>query len=77
MSVMCYMRGHLCFYDFNEGAWFYADNNKSAKKDRPCIRCGKMPTEEGHDACLGKLPNTKNACCGHGVQKRYIESEKK
>jgi len=31
-----------------------------------CRKCGKLPTKEGHDACLGTLPNVMNACCGHG-----------
>lgn len=36
-----------------------------------CIECGLMPTEEGHDGCLGTLVSDKhggiqNACCGHG-----------
>lgn len=31
-----------------------------------CIKCGKPPTPEGHDGCLGTLPAVMNACCGHG-----------
>lgn len=34
--------------------------------DRPCKKCGKMPSENGHDACIENLPNVTNACCGHG-----------
>jgi len=30
-----------------------------------------MPTPEGHDACLGKLPGVGAACCGHGVDDAY------
>lgn len=31
-----------------------------------CAKCGLMPTEEGHDGCLGTLKgNIMNACCGH------------
>lgn len=32
-----------------------------------CEKCGKGPTDKGHDGCLGTLPgNIMNACCGHG-----------
>lgn len=33
-----------------------------------CDHCGREPTPEGHDGCLGTLPETlvMNACCGHG-----------
>lgn len=31
-----------------------------------CNRCNRPPTPEGFDACLGRLPGVKNACCGHG-----------
>lgn len=33
----------------------------------PCAHCGRAPTPEGHDACLGALPGVTAACCGHGV----------
>lgn len=38
----------------------------------PCVKCGKLPTKEGHDACLGTLPGVTDACCGHGVKEAYI-----
>ena len=31
-----------------------------------CNFCGKKRTREGHDGCIGTLPNIMNACCGHG-----------
>lgn len=33
-----------------------------------CEKCGLMPTKEGHDGCLGTLPEgiVMNAYCGHG-----------
>lgn len=33
-----------------------------------CVKCGKWPTEEGHDGCLGTIDESivMNACCGHG-----------
>lgn len=34
-----------------------------------CAKCGKQPTKEGHDGCIGTLPDRQvmNACCGHGL----------
>jgi len=39
---------------------------------RPCPRCGKMPTSEGYDACIGRVPGASDVCCGHGVEEPYI-----
>jgi hypothetical protein len=39
----------------------------------PCPECGSQPTPEGYDACLGKLPGVKFACCGHGREQGYIK----
>lgn len=41
----------------------------------PCVKCGKLPTKENHDACLGTLPGVVDACCGHGVTEAYINFE--
>jgi len=40
-----------------------------------CAHCGKDPTPEGHDGCLGTLPHpVMNACCGHGDERMaYIQ----
>ena len=67
LSVTCHTRGHLAVYDWEACKWLYADTLESTDVERPCVRCGKMPTEEGYDACLGYLPGVKSACCGHGV----------
>lgn len=35
---------------------------------RPCPRCGKHPTKDGVDACIGRMiPGLRSTCCGHGV----------
>jgi len=31
-----------------------------------CGHCGLRRTVEGHDGCIGTLPDVMNACCGHG-----------
>lgn len=68
-----FTRGWEIIYDWNRQKWVYVDTQKSIKTERPCIRCKQMPTKEGYDACLGKLDGVKNACCGHGVEGRYIQ----
>lgn len=40
-----------------------------------CAKCGLGPTAEGHDGCLGTLPDSvMNACCGHGNDRQaYVQ----
>ena len=41
-----------------------------------CVHCGLGPTPEGHDGCLGTLPESivMNACCGHGEDRMaYVQ----
>jgi hypothetical protein len=66
-------RGHKTYFDGNN--WRYVDNNKIDKDKRSCKRCGKKPTKEGHDACLGKIKGASSACCGHGIHKKIIIKE--
>lgn len=69
--VSGYKRGHPIQYV--GGQWVYADNGTPIEQEeRPCVRCGRMPTAEGYDACLGYLPGASSACCGHGVTAGYI-----
>lgn len=67
--VTSYQRGHAIQHDGNE--WRYVDNGEIANYDRPCYRCGRMPTAEGYDACLGQVDGAVSACCGHGVEAGY------
>jgi len=59
--------------------WVFSDTKEPTAdtwKDRPCGKCKKFPTKEGHDACLGTLPGVANACCGHGdVNESYVMFE--
>ena len=73
MVAKSYTRGHEIEY---QDEWvysdtIYSDTRELASNERPCVRCGRMPTKEGHDACLGTLPGVKHACCGHGVEEGY------
>jgi len=41
-----------------------------------CIHCSRDKTKEGHDGCIGTLPDPEimNACCGHGeTRDAYIQ----
>lgn len=58
-------RGHRTFWDGK--VWRYKDTGEAATGKRSCARCGKPPTGDGHDACLGCVPGATSACCGHGV----------
>lgn len=48
--------------------------NESKKRWEPqgttgdgCPKCGRKPTPEGYDPCLGHIPGAVAACCGHGA----------
>jgi len=40
-----------------------------------CSQCGKPRNFIKPDACWGKLPGVKYACCGHGEREGYITFE--
>lgn len=64
--VYTYSRGHRI--EWEEGEWVYADTREPVEgSDRGCVRCGRLPTNEGYDACLGYLQGVRSACCGHGI----------
>jgi hypothetical protein len=75
MTATSYQRGHLIHYDDKGDKWVYADTNECIEIERPCIRCGRMPTTEGYDACLGYIPGATSACCGHGVCSKILVRE--
>ena len=68
--VKGYSGGWEIYYDGN--VWRYLDNNEIINDSRPCKKCGRMPTVEGYDACLGHIDRAKSACCGHGVEEPYV-----
>ena len=72
------INGNVIYLD--DGQWFYEEDGSLVYLDgkllfKPCPKCGKLPTKEGHDACLGTLPGVKFACCGHGATQGYISFE--
>jgi hypothetical protein len=71
------VRGHIVMWDISQEQYLFHDTlepvtEPSHKINRPCTKCGKPPTEDGHDACLAKLPGVRAACCGHGITRKYI-----
>ena len=67
MSVTVKYRGNEIVH--KNYRWVYKDTGLSVEEthqERPCGKCNKERTSEGYDACLGTLPGTMNACCGHG-----------
>lgn len=67
--ITSYSRGHSIYYDGLD--WRYTDNSELALNSRPCKRCGRLPTAEGYDSCLGYVNGATSACCGHGVEEAY------
>jgi hypothetical protein len=63
--ITSFDRGHKIY--LKDGFWYYCDNNKILDAERSCKRCGRKPTKEGYDACLGYIEGVESACCGHGV----------
>jgi hypothetical protein len=68
--IKSHERGWEIYYDGK--VWRYSDNGKACNGRRPCKRCGKFPTVNGYDACLGEIPGAKFACCGHGELKPNV-----
>jgi len=72
------IRGHPVRFDYDAYEWVYADTLEPVGdgNERPCVRCGRMPTSEGHDACLETLTGgVISACCGHGIEPPYVMFE--
>ena len=71
-DITSYKRGHGTNYDHLDYP-YYVDTKEQCSIERQCVKCGKMPTKEGHDACIANLPGVISACCGHGVHDAELE----
>jgi len=71
MSAHSYARGWPVTYV--SGVWIYDDTGEPIDEMRACARCGRVPTPEGYDACLGHIPGAIGACCGHGAENGYVK----
>ena len=69
-------RGHDVYLSEETDKWHYVDNDDEVTYEnedkRPCKKCGKNVTKDGHDPCIANLPGVKFACCGHGKEKGYV-----
>jgi hypothetical protein len=76
MNAQTHALGRKIIVTNDNPVWRYEDGETyDPKNPRPCIRCGKKPDKDEHDPCIKNLPGVKNACCGHGVDKGYIQFE--
>jgi hypothetical protein len=71
--ISSYSRGHEII--FLDNKWVYRDNYDSMEKERPCKRCGMVPTKEGYDFCIGHIEEVVSTCCGHGVTNKIMISK--
>lgn len=67
--ITAYSRGNRITFINNQ--WVYDDGTPVESEERPCVKCGRMPTPEGYDACLGYVEGYSSLCCGHGVEEPY------
>jgi hypothetical protein len=67
-----YINGYKLSVILNPKYWHFFFRTIDWRRDEPCKHCGKMPSKEGHDACIANLPGIKYACCGHGVEDGYL-----
>ena len=70
MTITSSSRGHEITYV--NGQWIYSDNLKPLEDHRPCKHCGRKPTPEGYDACMGHIKGATSVCCGHGNKNNRI-----
>ena len=62
-----FLRGHAMVFHEPTNRWLYVDTlEPTVGNDRSCGHCHEMTGPDGHDPCLGTLPDVSNACCGHG-----------
>lgn len=70
--------GHDIHHEAKTNTWHFSDDGTpfTSENERPCKLCGGDPKQHGGaDPCFGKLPGVRNACCGHGIEKAYIQFE--
>jgi hypothetical protein len=72
-----YSFGHPTYCD-DYGDWRFVDSDELAvyeSRQRRCPKCRKFRTANGHDPCIANLPGVRNACCGHGMERGYVQFE--
>ncbi len=66
MSAHGYLRGHPIVWDGERFRYADTDEPTTTYQERDCGHCKRPNRPDGHDACIGELPDVMNACCGHG-----------
>ena len=75
LVVVSFVRGHKIVYDEKAKEWLWQEDKSDMSNEKPCKKCGRLPTTNGVDYCLRELEQTDfivSACCGHSVEKGYI-----
>lgn len=76
ISTISFYHGVPIFCKGRSKKWYYVETEERMTfrdKYMPCPNCGKIPSKEGHDACIANLPGVLFACCGHGIKgKGYL-----
>ena len=67
--VTGYARGNKIYC--KNDIWYYVEDDTILDDSKPCKRCGRYPTKEGYDACVGYVEGVSSKCCGHGVEEPY------
>lgn len=62
--------GHTIERGDSGTAWVYQDDGTAVDWDSPrrCKGCRANIALGTHDPCISKLPGTRQACCGHGLE---------
>lgn len=79
MTATAFDRGHRITWDASTGVWRFDDGALapgSGGVERSCIRCGLTAAPGGPDPCLGMIEGVTAACCGHGVARGYVITDK-
>jgi hypothetical protein len=64
--------GHV-IEDTPEGPVYRDDRSPvDPQNPRPCLGCNVRIARGSHDPCIANLPETLNACCGHGLDKTPV-----
>jgi len=74
VTAVGHCNGHTIVFLNDEWRWFDTLGLVTDESTmlHPCPRCGKPPTPEGYDACLGHIPGAGGACCGHGIEEGRV-----
>lgn len=83
MTTRSYVRGWAAYFDGEIWRWESTGEPAagwSGGRERPCRFCARVaaPSDEvdgslSPDPCLGFIPGVTSACCGHGIERGYLQ----